>query len=372
MRVRKLDTTSKADQKAFIDLPYRLYRNHPLWVPPLKNDLKYAMDRERYPFYEHSTADFFIAEQDGEVVGRVCMADNHNYNTYKDCKVAYYYYFDCVEDQDVAKALFEAGFDWAHKRGLDTIRGPKGLVHADGLGMLVEGFDRQSGTGIAYNYPYYSEMMEALGFAPWADYLSGYLHSSWELPERVFALAERVKERRGLRVVAYDNKEEMRQWIPRIQQIYNSSFVDVPGFCPLTEAEINLIAERILSVARPELIKLVMKGDELVGFLFAYPNVSEGLRKAKGSMWPLGWLHLLRAFRNTKTVDLNGIGMLPKHQGVGGTAVLYVEIERTVRAFNFEHANFIQIYEHNIKSMGDPQKLGMEWVQRHRIWERKL
>jgi len=137
MRVRKLDTTDKADQKAFIDLPYRLYRN---------------LDRERYPFYEHSTADFFVAEQDGQVVGRVCVAENRNYNAYKDCKVAYYYYFDCVEDQAAAEALFEAAFDWARKRGLEVLRGPKGLVHADGLGMLVEGFERQPGSGIAYNY----------------------------------------------------------------------------------------------------------------------------------------------------------------------------------------------------------------------------
>ena len=283
MRVRKLDTTNKADRKAFIDLPYRLYRNHPYWVPPLKSDLQYAMDRERYPFYEHSTADFFVAEQDGEVVGRVCLAENRNYNAYKDCKVAYFYYFDCINDQQAAQALFEAGFDWACKRGLDAIRGPKGLVHADGLGMLVEGFDHQPGSGIAFNYPYYVDRMVQLGFEPWADYLSGYLHHSYELPERVFELAERVKKRRGLRVVAYDNKDEMRQWIPRLREIYNSAFVDVPGFCPLTEAEIHLIAERILSVARPELIKLVMKDEDLVGFLFAYPNVNEG---------PVSYTHL--------------------------------------------------------------------------------
>jgi hypothetical protein len=372
MHVLRVDTDHPGQVRRFIEFPYDLYQGNSYWVPPLKSELESVMDRGQYPFFEHSTADFFIAEKGGEVVGRIAVADNSNYNEYTGERAAFFYYFETVEDLEVARALFEAAERWASDHGLERVMGPKGFIHGDGLGMLVEGYDREPGTGIAYNPPCYPRFLTKLDYEPYADYLSGYLHHSYELPERVFELADRVKERRGLSVVSYDSKEELRALAPRLREIYNKAFHDVPGFCPITEAEMEVIAGRILSVARPELIKMVMKGEEIVGFLFGYPNVNDGLRKANGSLWPLGWLHLFLDFHRTKTVDLNGIGMLPGHQGVGGTAVLYAEMERTIRSFDYEHANMIQIYEHNLKSMGDATSLGVEWVQRHRIYAREI
>lgn len=372
MRIRKLDTKRAQDVRQFIHFPFELYRGNPKWVPPLISDMKFVLNRDKHPFYRHSTADFFTAESKGQTLGRIAVVDNQNYNRYNHSKAAFFYYFEVVEDVVAARALLNTAFDWANKRGLDTIIGPKGLLQGDGLGLLVEGFEYLPAMGIAYNPPYYGPFVTDLGFEKLTDYLSGHLHRGFELPQRVFAIAERVKVQRGFWIKHFESKREMRQWVPRIRQVYNQAFVNVPVFCPITEEEVQVIADRIISLAPPQLIKLVMKGDELVGFLLAYPNISAALQKVKGKVWPLGWIHIQREFKRTKWLDVNGIGLLPQHQGVGANAVLYTALEESLREFDFEHANVVQISEHNMQSMGEMKALGVEWCKRHRLYRRAL
>ncbi len=373
MQIRKLDTERPRDVRQFIRFPFDLYRDDPNWVPPLIADMEFTMNRAKHPFYRHSTADFFVAESEGQTLGRIAVADNRNYNRYKGSKVAFFYFFEAVEDATVAQALFDAAFEWARQRGLDTMMGPKGLLHTDGRGLLVEGFEHRPAMGMPYNPPYYERFVEDAGFTKLTDYLSGHIHrGTYDLPDRVYQLVERVKKRRGFRIKDFKDKQEMRQWVGRIRDVYNESFVDVPGFHPITEEEIQVVADRIASLTYPELVKLVMIDDEVVGFLLAYPNICAALQKAKGRLWPFGWFHIWRERKRTKWVDLNGIGLLPKYQGVGANTLLYAEIGNTLRASAFDHGTIIQVSDLNIKSMGDMTALGMEWVIRHRVYQRAL
>ena len=195
--------------------------------------------------------------------------------------------------------------------------------------------------GMAHNPPYYGQFVEDAGFAKLTDYLSGHIHrGTYDLPDRVYQLVERVKERRGFWVKNFKDKQEMRQWVARIRDVYNESFVDVPGFYPITDEELQVVADRLASLTYPELVKLVMMGDEVVGFLLAYPNISAALQKAQGKLWPFGWFHIWRERRRTKWVDLNGIGLLPEVQGVGANTLLYAEIGDTLRASAFDCSTF--------------------------------
>ncbi len=150
MIVRKIDTHKQRDIKQFIQFPFELYHDDPLWVPPLRADIRFTLDRQHYPFYQHSEADFFVAERDGLTVGRIAAINNRHYNEHNKKRTAFFYYFDAVNDQDVAENLFEAVSTWARERDLLQIFGPQGMLQIDGNGMLVEGFEFSPAMGIAY------------------------------------------------------------------------------------------------------------------------------------------------------------------------------------------------------------------------------
>jgi len=162
------------------------------------------------------------------------------------------------------------------------------------------------------------------------------------------------------------------KWIPRIQQLFNIAFSEGSDFCPLSEKEAKLVAKRLLAIANPKLIKLVMKDSEIIGFLFAFVDISAGIQKTKGKLFPFGWITLKREFKLTKWVNFNGTGLLPHHRGVGANAVLYTEMANTVKQFGFEHADIVQVEEKNVKSLGDMKAIGVTWYKKHRVYEMVL
>lgn len=368
MQIRRIDTTSPQAIRQFINLPFELYKHDHTWVPPLVDDMKFVLNREKHPFYQHSEADFFVAESEGQTLGRIAVLDNRRYNQYHQSGAGFFYYFECIQDPPVAQSLFEAAVAWAKRHHLHRLFGPKGFLITDGFGILIEGFEYRPALGIPYNPPYYVDLVKGCGFQKETDYFSGYLHRDYQLSARIFEVAERVKKRRGFHIKVFKDKAEMRAWGPRIREVYNQAFVNVWGFCPLTEAEVQVIANRLISVAHPRLIKLVMKGDQVVGFLIAYHDISAGLQKARGRIWPLGWLYILLEYRRTKWANLNGIGLLPEHQGVGADTVLFTELEKSLREFQFEHADLAQVNEANAKSKDEMEALGVKWYKRHRIY----
>ena len=372
MEIIKIDLRNKQHIRDFIQFPFSLYKDIPNWVPPMVNDQKLCLNRNKHPFYKHSKADFFLAKDGNQVVGRIAAIDNQRYKEFTQENIGFFYFFEVINDVGVAKSLFETVISWSLDRGLDKIIGPKGLAQGDGLGMLVEGFDFKPAIGIPYNPAYYNDFMLDSGFTKHLDYHSGYLTSDMEIPDRIINLAERVKDRRGYHVMEFKSKDEMRLWIPKIREVYNQAFSDVPAFVPITEDEVQLIAKRILSIADPRLIKLIFKKEELIGFLFSYHNISKGIQKARGRLFPLGWMHIMRAFKTTRRMDINGIGLLPNHQGLGATAVLYLELEKSIRAFPFEYGDVVQIAETNQKSFGEMDNLGVKWHKKHRIYSKIL
>jgi len=226
---------------------------------------------------------------------------------------------------------------------------------------------------VPYNPPYYDGLLRRLGFAKEIDFVSGHIDgATYHLPDRAHELAERVRQRRGYKILEFRKRQDLLRWVPAIKRVNNEAFTDVWGYYPIDDQEVNAVAKRLLSIADPRLIKLVVKGDELAGFLFTFPNIAEGLRRANGRLLPLGWYHILRDRKRTKWADLNGVGLLPQYQGLGANAILYTELEKTFRAFGFEHAELVQISEENHKSLGEARFGQSEIVKRHRIYCREI
>jgi len=370
LTVHQIDTSNKSDARRFVEFPYRLYRHCPQWVPPLYIDAYMFLNRKKHPFYEHSDADFFIALRDGEVVGRIAALENKTSNRYHHKKQAQFYLFDTIEDQEVAADLFERVFAWARARGLNQVVGPKGFGPLDGYGLQVEGFEhRQVMTMMNYNYAYYARLVEALGFRKEVDFVSCYLNrDTFHFPERVHSIAARVEKRGALQVKRFRNKKELVAWSPRIGKTYNEAFVNNWEYYPLSQHEIDFVVQNIMVIADPRLIKIITHSEDIVGFLFAFPDVSAALQRARGRLFPFGLIDLLLEVRRTKWVALNGAGVLPEFQGRGGNALMYSETEKTLRDYQFEHGDLTQVAESAWEMRRDLENIGGTRYKNHRVY----
>jgi len=373
MKIIPMDTDDRRQVQRFLALPFRLYRDCPQWVPPLEIDARLVFDRRRYPFYKHSDAAFFLAEDDaGQVIGRIAVLENRNHNAFNHEKTAFFYLFECENQRDAALGLFEAAFDWARQRGLEQIKGPKGFSPFDGMGLLVKGFEHRPAFGIPYNLPYYAELIEAAGFVGCENIVSGYLDASMAFPEKIHQVAERVRQRRGLVVAPCRTKAQLRALAPRLKELYNSSLAGTYGNVPVTDAELQRLIEQLLWFADPRLIKIVFKGEEPVGFLLAYPDVSAALQRTRGKIFPFGWIDLLLELKRTKWVNLNGAAIVEKYRGLGGTALLFSEMQKSVVEGGFQHADLVQVSQDNDKMQLELRDLGVDFYKMHRMYRRGL
>lgn len=368
MRIYEVDTERRSDVRKFLQFPFELYRDTPAWVPPVMPSMRLALNRRRHPYYNHSEAAFFLVEEGDDVLGRIAVLNHRRYNDHIQGKVAFFYYFDTVDDVRVVEDLFDAARDWARERGLQVLKGPKGMVRSDPYGVLIEGFEYPATMTIPYNFPYYATLLEQIGAEKELDYYTGYMTAEDELPERLFHLAERIKERRGFWVKSFSSKRELRAWIPRIQKVNNEAFVDVWGYYPIDRAEVEMIGDQLLLVSDPKLLKVVMKGDDIAGFAFVFPDLADTLRATKGRLWPFGWIRFLIALKTTDKLMGNGVGLLPQHQGMGASALLYVALNDTLRSRGASHIEFVQAMETNVKSLGDMNMLGCHWHKFHRVY----
>lgn len=375
LSIEKVDTANKAQVRRFVQLPYRLYKDCPQWVPPLDLDAYNQLNPKKHPFYEHSDVEFFLAVRDGRDVGRIGAIENRPFNQYHKSKEADFYFFECENDPEAAAALFQTVFDWARSRGLDSVVGPKGLGPLDGYGLQVFGHEhRQTMTMLTYNHPFTQQLVEAQGFVKEVDFVSCYLPADkFQIPERVERIARRAAERSGLAVKKFKNKKELVGWADRIGDAYNKAFINNWEYFPFTKKEIDFVVENILTVADHRLIKIITHGDEAVGFLFAFHDVSAALQRAKGKLNPLSLADLLLEMRRTNTVSVNGMGILPEYHGKGGNALLYSEMGHTLLEFRqFSHVEMTQVAESAEQMRADLKNLNGVEYKNYRVYRKTL
>jgi hypothetical protein len=375
LTIEKVDTENRKQVKRFVELPYRIYADCPQWVPPLNIDAYNQLNRKKHPFHEHSDVDFYIAVRDSRDVGRIAAIENKPFNQYhKTCK-ADFYLFECENDVEAASALFNTAFEWARARGLDTVIGPKGFGPLDGYGILTFGQEhRQTMTMLTYNHSYYQQLLEAQGFEKEVDFVSCYLPvDQFKIPERVQKIAERVMQRGHLEVKRFKNKRELIAWADRIGMAYNKAFVNNWEYYPFTKREIDFVVENIMTVADHRMIKVIVHGEEVVGFLFAFHDVSAALQRAKGKLFPFGLPDLLLEMRRTQTVAVNGMGILPEFQGHGGNALLYYAMGKTLLEFQqFVHIEMTQVAESTEQMRADLKNLNGVEYKNNRVYHKTL
>ena len=373
--IEKVDTENKRQVRRFVEVMHRIYADCPYWVPPLDVDAYNQLNRKRHPFHEHSDVDFFLAVRDGRDVGRIAVIENKPFNQYHNLKTADFYLFECDNDLEAATALFNTAFEWAKSRGLNRVVGPKGMGPLDGYGILVFGHEqRQTMTMLNYNHAYYQSLVEAQGFTKEVDFVSCYLPADkFQMPERVQQIAERVMQRGHLDVKKFASKRELISWADRIGKAYNNAFVNNWEYYPLSPREIKFVVDNILTIADHRLIKIITHGEDVVGFLFAFHDVSAAMQRAKGKLFPFGLLDIMLELRRTKTVAVNGMGILPQHQGHGGNALLYYAMGTTLLNFlQFAHVEMTQVAESAEQMRADLKNLNGVEYKNHRVYHKVL
>ncbi len=373
MRVLEISPSDEYRKQQFIDLPSKIYRDIPLWVPPFVSEDRKIFDRENNPFFKHSQAAFYLAiSADGSPVGRLAILNNRHFNKFNQARTTFFHLFECVNDPDVARALFDLGFEWARRQELNRIIGPRGFSSLDGLGMLINGFEHRPALGIPYNPPYYPALIEKAGFTPQSDIVSGYLSTEMEFPSKIHRIAEKVQERRGISSARYSSRRDLRRMVGYLRALYNEMIRGTTDNVPLTDEEADEIANQLLRFADPKLIKVIMKDNSPIGFMFAYPDISAALQRTHGQIFPFGWIDMLIEMRRSEWVNINGAGILPEYRGLGGTAILFSEMHKSIIEGKFKHAELVQIGSDNDTMLRELRSLGVDFYKTHRIYEKML
>jgi hypothetical protein len=372
--VRAVDPTIRGEVRAFVDVPFRIYRDDARWVPPFRRDVQQLFDRRGHPFYDHSEAAFFVAWRGDHAAGRIAVLEQRPFNAHHGTRQASFACLECDDDPEAAAALVEGAAAWACARGLDTLVGPKGFSALDGYGVLVDGFEhRQMMTMSNYNPPYYGRLLERLGFVKEIDFASWRIdRAGFVLPDRVGRAADAAERRGTLRLLRFDSKRALVRAAHQIGAAYNRAFVQNWEYYPLAPREIDFLVEQLVLIADHRLLKLIARGDEIVGFLFAFPDVSAALQRARGRLHPLSVADLFIDLKRARGIALNGAGILPACRGLGGNALLYAAIEATLRGSRFEWAELPQVAETAVQMRKDLRMFNATPIKTHRVYRRAI
>jgi len=359
--------------KQFIDFPHRLYRGSGQWVPQFRTDVRRILDR-RHPSFERVEAQFLLARRGREPVGTIGAIVNSAYNDYHGTKIGHFHFFDCVDDRAVSRALVGAALDWLRAKGMRQVVGPYGFGFM-GMGVLVDGFEHRAPmTMMGYNGPWYGPALEAEGFTKHRDQLSMYLEADkFVLPDRVRRVAEIALKRGSFEVPEFGRKKDLVRRAQAIGKVYNDSFRSHGDeYCPLSEKEIRQITRDLVTVADPTLIKLLVHRGEIAGFLFGFPDLSAALQRSGGRITPWAVIDLLLEYRRTRWLIVNGAGILPQYQRLGGNALLYYMLEKIASRKRFLHVDAVQVAETTELMLADIQTLGGRVHKVHRLYQRAL
>jgi len=356
--------------KPFVDVAWSINARDPAWVPPLRRSL-YALLRHTHPFHRHAEVVYFLAERDGEAVGRVAALINHRHNEFHGERIGFFGFFESVPDPAVAGALLDAAAAWARERGATALRGPMNFSTNEECGLLIEGFARPPMLLMPHNPPYYARLLEDQGFAKCKD-LVAYLLERGEVPAALERGAELALRRHRVRLRTLDLRR-FREEVRRIQEVYNAAWQRNWGFVPLTNEEIEHLAKELRPIADPELCLFVERDDETIGFALALPNLNEALAHLRdGRLLPLGLPKLLWYRRRIRGMRLITLGFQPgfQHQGLG--PLVYLQIYRTGVAKGYTHAEASWVLEDNWEMRRAIERIGGRVDKVYRIYERPL
>ena len=308
--------------KKFIQFPLDLYKECDKWVPAFEDD-EYKSLGEENPSLAFCERELYLAVSGGKVLGRVAAIINHNADKKWNERSVRFGWIDFVEDYDVAKALVDKVAEWGKEKGAEKIKGPLGFTDMDREGLLVEGFENESPFTVIYNYPYYGEYLERMGFTKDVDWTQRVVNLTDTLPP-MLQYADLVEKRYGVHIYRANTLSQMAKRGREMFHVLNEAFAGLYEYTKLSEKQIDGYVKQYVPVLNKDLVAFaVNEKDELVGFIVTMPHISAAVRKAKGRIFPFGWLPILRSLRHNDTVEALLIGVLPEYQAKGAALLMF-------------------------------------------------
>lgn len=372
IEVRKVG--SKKELKDFIDFPHRLYSNDHNYVPELYLAQKDLLNKEKHPFFDHSEADFFLAYQNGQVVGRVAAIKNNNYIDYTGEQSGNFGFFDVIEDYAVAEKLLQTAVDWVKDHQMTTIMGPTNYSTNETCGVLVEGYDMPPTVMMTYNKPYYVDFLEQFGFNSEMDLLS-YKINTVDVPEKLVRLSGKILERlnsHGI-TVRKVNLKNFKQEIDSIFKVYNAAWEKNWGFVPMTLEEFRHAAKDMKTIVDPDFLLVAERQGELVGFSLTIPDMNIPLKKLrKGRLLPFGIFKLLYYKNKIDRVRIVTLGVLEEFRRLGIDAYFYMKAFEEAKNKGMEFGEASWILENNPAMNKALVNINGKVYKKHRLYKKAV
>lgn len=358
--------------KKFILFSWEIYQNDPRWVAPIIIDQLKLLDPHQNPFFEHSEAQLFLAYEKDKMVGRIAVGINQNSNRFRNEKVSFFGFFESINRQDVAEALFKTASQWARERGMEILRGPFNLTINDEAGLLVDGFNSPPFIMMTHNPKYYASLIEQCGFSKAIDAYSFYTHSQTHFSAPLLQLVDYIEKTFKPKIRPLDKGKNFLKDVRLAMDMVNDSLRQNWGAVPLTDKEIEFKAIDLKVALVPDLCFFVEVENKPVGFSLTLPNYNEAIKKADGRLFPLGLLKILYYSRKIKTARVIQLGMIKEYQKTGLGAYCYAEITKRAAKRGIHEGEMSWILENNTSMVKGAELLGGKRYKTYRWYEKKL
>jgi hypothetical protein len=372
MEIRTI--TTKKEINLFIRFPWTIYRNDPLWVPPLIGERKRFLDPSKNPFYKHSEIRLFGLFKNDTMIGRIAAIINHNYNDFHQEKAGFFGFFECINDQESANLLFRTAEKFIKDQGMTVIYGPASFSSNDEYGLLVDGFDSSPVILMPYNPKYYADLIEGYGFKKAKDLYALYVDDSLGVPERLVRGTELILKRGNFTIRPF-RKNKFDEDIDIVKKIYNAAWEKNWGFVPMTEEEFDHLAKEMKNVLDPDIIFFAEHLGKPVGFSLSLPDLNQALIHVRnGRLFPFGLLKLLWYSRPGSILRIRVItfGILKEYRNLGlDVALNYHNFVDGIKK-GYHCAETSWVLEDNIAMVRPIERLGGKIYKTYRIYEKQI
>lgn len=374
MAVSIRPVTSRHELKKFIHLPAKIHKDHPNWIPPLYGDEWVFFSEKKNKSFAHCDTVLFLAYREDALVGRIMGIIHRDYNREKNENNARFNFLEAWDDREVIEALVDAVAGWARERGTEKLVGPLAFSDKDPQGYLVEGYDEPMVIASHCNYKYITDHLAALGFAKEIDLVVYKVPVPEETPELYLKIAARAERNNPeLSLVEFRNKIHLRRYIRPILTLVNETFTGIYGFTPFSPEEMDDFANRYILVLDPKFIKAIVDPqNRVVAFIVGMPDISAGIKKSRGYLFPFGFIPVLTAGKKSTQLNLMLGAVDPKYQGKGLDTILGRAMLESARKAGKTYMDSHLEMETNKKVRAEMEYMGGEVYKRYRIFQRKL
>lgn len=362
---------SNAERDQFIKFLWTIYEGNIYWVPPLLMDRRKLMDKKKNPFYQHADVEFYVAKLGGEIVGRIAAIINHNHNQEHQENIGFFGFFECIDDQSVANALFDTARDYVKAHGATALRGPANPSVNDEYGLLISGFEERPTVLMPYNPAYYVKLIENYGFVKAKDLYAYLLSQDTVYSERLERANKLVKARSNLTIRTIDMKDFDHE-VGIIKTIYNAAWAKNWGAVPMTEAEVDALAKDLKPVIVPGLVLFAESNGKTVGFALSLPDINIPLwYNKKGRLLP-GLLQLFLRKKEINFVRIIVLGVLPEYVNTGAAGVLFYETAVRGQQLGYQYGEASWVLEDNLRMVKAAEAMNGKITKRYRIYEKPI